>query len=176
MKLYNLLEHLSTKRKMIAIYCNQRYTDRFWAGHICGYDEYALLLSLINTKGDPEGSCLFNANEIYRMEYDSQYLLKLDKGIFEVPDLLPGEAIHSCFWEYAKENMRIVQIRRIACRQSIAGRIVDYDDRVVYLQRILRNGTMQKEHVIQYSDIVWASLGTASELSLERKIREEAET
>lgn len=155
--------------KLIAIYCNKQNPDRFLVGCLVAYDLHCLVLSLLTSNAHTDGLCLCASPDVFRIEFDSQYLLKLEEKRSQSTHPLWTGDPWAVFWNYAKEMKLIVQIKRRSSKQALYGFCVEYNENAIVVQRIRCNGTVQREYSLRRGDILLAVCESTTEKSVQKK-------
>lgn len=89
--------------KLLAVYVNQRQTDRSLVGKVLRHDADALVLALYDAEGKRDGTGLCPYENILRVEWSSQYLNGITSEALAPWDAKDGGA-WTAFWQDAQES------------------------------------------------------------------------
>ena len=167
MELNQLPSKILNSKKLIAIYCNKRATDKFLVGQILNRTNDCLLLSLISPNFDEDGICLCSKGFVFRIEQDSQYLLKIKKPPFMVPQHLGGDPWDD-FWIYAEEHKYVTQIKNFSGKRVLFGVPIEHSTNTVTIRRVTANGAWGNTRKINREKI--ALLVCNSETEAQRQL------
>lgn len=135
-----LINKLKNSRKLAAVYSDDDNCDKFAVGYILKNTSDELLMLNISPYGKYDGFSVIRTDDIYRIEYESLYLKKIerltDKGEISFPELDCGEYLTDSLMKYSMENEMIALIKIDGGADVVTGFVSDVTDEFVCLKQI----------------------------------------
>lgn len=158
---------------LLAVYVNQRQTDRFLVGKVLRHDADALVLALYDAEGKRDGTGLCPYENILRVEWSSQYLNGITSEALAPWDAKDGGA-WTAFWQDAQEKQRLVSVTKTD-GHKVCGFCDAYDAEKVHLQRICLTGCAGRACTLRRVGMTWVCYDSDDERQLAAKAKEAAE-
>ena len=135
-----LINKLKNSCKLAAVYSDDDNCDKFAVGYILKNTSDELLMLNISPYGKYDGFSVIRTDDIYRIEYESLYLKKIerltDKGEISFPELDCGEYLTDSLMKYSMENEMIALIKIGGGADVVTGFVSDVTDEFVCLKQI----------------------------------------
>lgn len=153
----------------LAIYVNQRHTERFIVGMLQTEDADGMLLRLVDSQGKVDGVGLIRNDSVYRVEQGSHDLQELNADSSASQPV----AIGCSTWQFFLQNA--VAGRRLLSVTMCSGRVIrgfpdSFDENGVTLQSNFANKCGIR--FIHRKNIAWICCDSRDERTIEAKCKE----
>ena len=165
----NSIIHCYENEKIASIYCDLDDSEKHYTGYIKKVDETSFLIAHITPHGFYDGYILRGTEEVYRIDYESEYEKKIEK-LYKFRNQshnlsIPNEV--SLFYSVlksAKQNSLIVSF--IFENSHISGFVKNYDENLIYINCVNDNGFEDGFSVINIDDVLILEVDTEYEQDL----------
>lgn len=152
----NIVDKIKNKSDLVAIYANNSDGDKFAVGYILNNTDEEIIMLNINPYGKYDGMSAFLVDDIFRVEYESLYLNKIDRLIeknFDFPVIEYNEGIFDGLLKYSKNNNKIVMIKIGNSYEYITGIISEIEKEFISLKQVDQYGIYDGSVIIKKSEI-----------------------
>ena len=153
-----ILKQCQSLNKLIAVYTNKSDYDRFAVGYIAGITEAEILLYCISPNGGYDGYFVCCIDDIFRLEYDTQYLEKIgllisDKDV-KLPKIDFSDNIFMRLLDLAKKEEYIVSVNIDESSDNIIGYVKESDEEYVCIRQVSQYGDADGETILRTDEII----------------------
>lgn len=155
--MYKLLEDYMEKNTLVALYTNKDNYEAFAVGYINKIINDKVIILHIGVHGEFDGYSSCYVEDIYRVETNSKYIMKLSKlKGWDIPDVPKVNYNEDCFDSLivsAYKNNEIIAIRCCDSETDIRGYIINYSDLSMTILQINEYGEDDGQTTIYTNDI-----------------------
>lgn len=164
----NIIKYCFENNKVASFYFDKENNEKHLTGYICYYNESEFLVAHITPRGEYDGFILNKIDNVYRIDYDSEYEFKIQK-LYKLkeqshPEIrFNEEEILYTLLDFAFKNNHLVTVE--LQNDQVTGEVNRYDD-YICLNVVNDYGKDDGISIIEIDEIITFSCDTDREQDL----------
>lgn len=150
------IENCYINNKIVSFYDDKDYTNAHYTGFIAAYNDSEILINHITPSGYYDGYILKRIEDIFRVDYDGNYEIKIEK-LYNLRNqhhqqitFIQDEILYTLM-DFAIQNKLIISLE--FCNDTLSGFIIDYQDEVITLEIIDEFGKSHGISVVNLNEV-----------------------
>lgn len=164
-----LNSNMLNRNTLLAVYCNNSSTDKFIVGYPVAVGVDFIILSLIDKDANYDGLSLCFAASVFRIEYGSNYLAKLQHKLPEEPTWsFTGDPCEYYLTDL-ENNRRIVEIKDESGSRLMFGILLSHTETSLRVQSVTPAGKHGTVYEIERTLIAQLNCDSSKEEAIQHQ-------